>query len=158
MISSQIIGSKGEKYVIKLIRCPNCNKELMELPKNYPLYDIQCKGCTFRAQVKTVNAKPKNNIFGAGWDIFEKVLKSGFLSPPLIVNFRWPKNAPTDQTILFYPFIPKENIKKYRLSSTAKQANYRMFSYVGLLTLPHFIWDPNSAWVPHRFAVGSIEI
>jgi len=46
------------------------------LPKNYPLYDVQCTGCLFRAQVKTNNSKPRLAIFGAGWDIISKVMKS----------------------------------------------------------------------------------
>jgi len=60
---------------MRLVPCPNCAKKLMSLPKNFPLYDIQCTGCSFRAQVKTNNSKPKNEIFGAGWDIMSKVLK-----------------------------------------------------------------------------------
>jgi hypothetical protein len=145
MISKQIVGGKGEQAVIDLIRCPNCNKGLMKLPPNYPLYDVQCTGCAFRAQIKTVNGPPKDKIFGAGWDILEKVLKSGFITPPLIVNFQWPKNSLTNQKIVFYPFIPKGNIKKYQLSPTARQANYRMFTYVGLLSLPNFVLYEKSA-------------
>ena len=56
-------GELGEKEVVKLIDCPNCKKELMQLPKNYPLYDIQCTGCSFRAQVKSISSKPKKKVF-----------------------------------------------------------------------------------------------
>ncbi len=96
-------GDMGEKEVVALVKCPNCGKKLMQLPKNYPLYDVQCEGCSFRAQVKTNNCKPKNIIFGAGWDIIEKVLKSGFLPPQLIVNFKWNEKKQEKQLILFYP-------------------------------------------------------
>lgn len=128
-------GDIGEREVVELIPCPNCNKELMLLPPNYPLYDLQCTGCSFRAQVKTNKSKPKKEIFGAGWDIMDKVLKSGYMVPPLITNFKW-KNG---QEIRYYPFIPKKNLKKKQLPPTAKRANYKMFNYVGLDELPYFI-------------------
>ena len=46
----------------------------MKLPAGYPIYDVQCTACAFRAQVKSANSKPKNEIFGTGWDIMEKTL------------------------------------------------------------------------------------
>ena len=73
-MSNKKTGDKGEKEIVKLVKCPNCRKELMLLPTNYPLYDIQCTACQFRAQIKTNNWKPKSEVFGAGWDIMEKVL------------------------------------------------------------------------------------
>lgn len=132
-------GDLGELEVINLVPCPNCKKKLMVLPPNYPLYDVQCVGCSFRAQVKTNNGKPKPIIFGAGWDIIEKVLKSGYMVPALIANFKWREKAEERQEIRFYPFIPKINLKMRTLSSTAKRANYRMFNYIGIDKLPYFI-------------------
>lgn len=111
----------------------------MLLPPNYPLYDLQCTGCSFRAQVKTSNSKPKKEIFGAGWEIIDKVLKSGFTIPPLIVNFK----SSHGQEIQFYPFIPKGNLKKRQLSSSAKRANYKMFNYIGIDKLPYFVLYKN---------------
>lgn len=131
-------GDAGEKAVVDLIPCPNCSKELMVLPPNYPLFDVQCSGCSFRAQVKTNNSKPKASILGAGWDIMDKVLKSGFITPPLITNFNWQENDQMHQEIRFYPFVPKKHLHKYKLSSTAKRANYWMFRYVNLDKLPYF--------------------
>ena len=87
---------------------------------------------------KTVKSKPKDVIRGAGWDIIEKVLKAGFMIPPLLVNFKWKTKGIRKQKIHFYPFIPKANLKKYQLSPTAIQANYKMFNYIGLSKLPHF--------------------
>ena len=139
MSKNKVSGDEGEKEVIKLVPCPNCNKPLMQLPKNYPLYDLQCTGCSFRVQVKTNNSKPKPEIFGAGWDIIDKVLKSGFMMPPLIVNFKWKEKGVEHQKIIFYPFIPKANLKKRQLSKTARRANYKMFNYIGLDKLPHFV-------------------
>ncbi|MBN2121811.1 hypothetical protein JW721_02025 [Candidatus Micrarchaeota archaeon] len=137
MSKSKAAGETGEDEVVALVTCPNCNKALMRLPKNYPLYDIQCTACSFRAQIKTNNSKPKKEIFGAGWDIIEKVLKSGFMVPPLITNFKWHEKGTLHQRIDFYPFVPKAHLKKRQLSSTARRANYKMFNYVRIDELPH---------------------
>ncbi len=140
MINKRQTGTLGEKEVVEHIQCPNCLGKLMLLPEGFPMYDIQCSRCLFRAQIKTVNSKPKSTIFGAGWDIYEKVLKAGYLIPQLIVNFKWrAKNGRLNQEIRFYPFIAKGNIKKYQLSSMAKRANYKMFKYVGLDRIPHIV-------------------
>jgi len=93
-------------------------------------------GCSFRAQVKTNNTKPKNEIFGAGWEIIDKVLKSGFMVPPLIANFKWVEGGKKKQKILFFPFVPRTHLKKRQLSPTARRANYKMFNYIGLNKLP----------------------
>ncbi len=138
MSKSQESGERGELDVVEKVSCPNCGKKLMKLPKNYPLYDIQCIGCNFRAQVKTNISKPKSVIFGAGWDIMEKVLKSGFITPPLITNFIWKDTTGDHQEIRFYPFIPKANLKMHKLSPTARRANYKMFNYIGIDKLPYF--------------------
>ena len=140
MSNNKQSGDAGEQDVIAKVACPNCGKKLMLLPPNYPLYDAQCVGCNFRAQVKTNNCKPKAVIFGAGWDIMEKVLKSGFITPPLIANFVWTSKEGEDlQEIRFYPFIPKKNLKMHQLAPTARRANYKMFNYIGIDTLPHFV-------------------
>lgn len=132
-------GTYGEQEVVELIQCPNCGKKLMLLPPNYPLYDVQCTACSFRAQIKTNNSKPKNEVFGAGWQIMSKVLKAGFMPPPLIVNFKWKEKEQEHQQILFFPFVPKSHLLHYKLSADARRANYEMFRYSRLLTLPHFI-------------------
>jgi DNA-directed RNA polymerase subunit RPC12/RpoP len=132
-------GQDGEKDIIRLVLCPNCGKKLMSLPSNYPLFDIQCTGCLFRAQVKTNKNKPKAVVFGAGWQIMEKVLKSGFITPPLFLNFKWREKKVSKQEIRFYPFVPKRNLKKYQLSPKAKRANYWMFRYEAMNKLPYFI-------------------
>ena len=138
MAENKKIGDEGERNIVDLVPCPNCKKKLVLLPPNYPLYDLQCTACSFRAQVKTVKSKPKDVIRGAGWDIMQKVLKAGFMIPPLFVNFKWKSEGIQKQKIHFYPFIPKANLKKYQLSPTAIQANYKMFNYIGLSKLPHF--------------------
>ncbi len=138
MSKSKENGDAGEKDVVELVPCPNCGKKLMLLPKNYPLYDVQCTGCLFRAQVKTNGSKPKPVIFGAGWDIIEKVMKSGYMVPPLITNFKWKDKEGDHQEIRFYPFVPKVNLKMHKLSETARRANYKMFNYIGIDEIPFF--------------------
>lgn len=128
-------GNLGEKEVIDLIKCPNCRRKLMLMPPSFPMVDVHCTVCNFRAQIKTSNSKPKDEIFGAGWDIMDKTLKAGYLIPPLIVNFKWENS----QEIYFYPFIPIGNIKKRILPPTAKRANYKMFNYIGLKSIPRFL-------------------
>src|SRR3989344_188355 len=124
MGNNKEIGQKGEKIVVVKIPCPNCKKKLMQLPNNYPLYDVQCTGCLFRAQIKTISKKPSNTFLGAGWDIMQKVLKSGYMIPPLIAVFDWEEKAKRKMEIRFYPFVPKINLKNYQLSSKARRANY----------------------------------
>ncbi len=143
MSKSKESGDAGEIEVVELVPCPNCGKKLMSLPKNYPLYDIQCTGCLFRAQVKTNNSKPKPVIFGAGWDIISKVMKSGYMIPPLITNFKWNDKEGKHQEIRFYPFVPKINIKMHQLSSIARRANYKMFNYIGIDEIPFFVLHKN---------------
>ena len=132
-------GNSGELTVVDLVPCPNCAKKLMVLPPNYPLYDVQCTGCSFRAQIKTNHSKPKSIVFGAGWDIMEKVLKSGYMVPPLFLIFIWKEKDVEKKEIRFYPFVPKNNLRKYTLSEKARRANYRMFNYVGMDELPYFV-------------------
>jgi DNA-directed RNA polymerase subunit RPC12/RpoP len=139
MAGNKKAGDNGEKEVVDYVPCPNCKKSLMVLPPNYPLYDVQCTGCSFRAQVKTSNSKPKDEIFGAGWEIMDKVLKSGYMVPPLFANYKFKNNGEPAQKIIFYPFIPKSNLKKRQLSPKAKRANYKMFNYIELNTLPSFV-------------------
>src|SRR4030042_2121955 len=145
-MGSKHSGDQGEKEVIRKGCCPNCCKKLMVLPPNYPLYDIQCTGCYFRAQIKTNKCRPKNVVFGAGWEIVNKVLKSGFITPPLILNFKWEEESKPKQEIRFYPFVPRKNLKHYKLSKKARRAGYRMFNYVEMDKVPFFIWTSSGIW------------
>lgn len=150
MANNKIHGDTGEQDVAELVPCPNCAKRLMLLPPGYPLYDVQCTGCLFRAQVKTNHSKPKDVIFGAGWDIMEKVLKSGYLVPPLIANFKWSDREGTHQAILFYPFVSRKNLYKYTLAETAQRSGYPMFRYIDLRALPHFVLYQNNTSCTNR--------
>lgn len=138
MTKNSEIGDQGESEVVNNITCPNCSSKLILLPKGFPIYDIQCSRCLFRAQIKTALSKPKSTIFGAGWQILDKVLKAGYLMPPLIVNFKWrAQNGGVNQEIRFYPFIAIGHIQKYRLSEKAKRSNYWMFKYIKLDRAPY---------------------
>ena len=131
-------GDLGEQDVVNLVPCPNCGRKLMVLPPNYPLYDIQCTACAFRAQVKTNYKKPAKEIFGAGWEIVDKVLKSGFMMPSLLTNYKWVSGGKEKQEIRFYPFIPKTNLKKSLRDIKSQKRKYWMFNYINLDKLPFF--------------------
>lgn len=132
-------GDQGEKEVVDLVPCPSCGKTLMLLPVHFPLFDVQCTGCLFRAQVKTTRSKPGAQLLGGGWDIMEKVLKAGYLLSPLIANHHWTEAGVEKHTILFFPFIPKTSLTQYRLSPNHRQPNYKMFRYTGLTAIPYFV-------------------
>ena len=132
-------GNAGELEVIDLVPCPNCGKQLMQLPTSFPMCDVQCVGCNFRAHIKTSRSKPKSVVYGSSWNITEKVLKAGFIMPPLFVNFKWVQNGIDRQEIRFYPFVPKKNLRQRTLSQTARRAGLKMFDYIGLDKLPYFV-------------------
>ena len=133
------IGDAGEQYIVDHVLCPNCDKKLMNLPPNYPLADVQCTACLFRAQVKTTSSRQRQTICGAGWDIFEKVLKAGHLAPALIAHFLWKEGNATHHKVILYPFIPRKCLKKYQLSAQARRSKYRMFNYVNLGSIPSMV-------------------
>jgi len=64
----------------------------------------------------------------------DKTLKSGYLAPPLITNFKWRKG----QEIRFYPFISRENLEDYQISKGSQREGYRMFNYTDLDKIPYF--------------------
>lgn len=138
MLNYKQSGDFGEQEVIELVVCPNCSKKLMLLPTGYPLFDLQCTGCNFRAQVKTNMSKPKDEILGATWEVMNKVTKSGYFVPPLIINFKWLEDDKPKQEIRLYPFVPKKNLKKYLIKFKSGRKDLLMFNYVGIDKLPFF--------------------
>ena len=131
MSKSQDVGNRGELEVIAKVKCPNCGKKLMRSHERVTPWLMRSgTACHFRAQIKTQQSKPQNVIFGAGWDILDKTLKSGYQIPPLIVNFKWHDG----QEIIFYPFIPRTNIKPK--NAKVRGTAYKMFNYIGLKNLP----------------------
>jgi hypothetical protein len=145
--SRQKNGDLGEIEITKKAPCPNCGKKLILLPLNSPLYDVQCEGCFFRAQIKTSLRSPHSTILGGGWDILHKVLKTGYAAPPLIVNFKCKVGKRTEPTILFFPFITKNHTEHYKLGKNHPQKGYPMFEYVKIIKLPHFRLNiPRKLW------------
>ncbi len=69
----------------------------------------------------------------------DKVLKSGFMVPPLIANFVWKEAGIERREVRFYPFVPRNHLRKYKLSEGARRANYEMFTYTGLNELPKIV-------------------
>jgi hypothetical protein len=134
MSKSHDSGAKGELEIINDFKCPNCKSKLLRLPACFPLFDVQCERCLFRAQVKTARCAPKDEIFGAGWDILDKNLKAGHLIPPLIVIFNWQdkKTRKLNSKVLFFPFLTMKNIRRRKRSHKGKRPGYREFNYIGL--------------------------
>lgn len=132
-------GNDGEKEVASLVPCPNCGKELMTLPESYPMVDLQCSACNFRVQVKSSSTNPykSTKVYGAGWDILEKVLKAGYLVPPVMVNYKWPKENPQQHEIRFYPFLMVKNLKPRVAYINHGKRVYNMFDY-DFKELPYF--------------------
>lgn len=132
-------GDEGEKEVIALIPCPNCQKPLITLPQSNPLFDVQCSACIFRAQVKTCSANPYTSsvVLGAGWAIMEKVIKSGYFIPPVIINYKWQEKHNLRHEIRFYPFVLKQNLNPRKAIIDQGKRVYKMFDY-NVLGLPYF--------------------
>ena len=151
MSKPHVSGAKGELEIINDYKCPNCNSKLLRLPASFPLFDVQCQRCLFRAQVKTTtDCAPKDQIFGAGWDILEKNLKAGHLIPPLIVIFNWQdkKTKKLNKKIFFFPFLTeKKNIHHRKRSHKGKRPGYPEFNYIGLRdeTVPKMVLYDSSA-------------
>jgi hypothetical protein len=40
MAGNKKAGDDGEKEIVGMVNCPNCKKQLMQLPPNYPLYEL----------------------------------------------------------------------------------------------------------------------
>jgi hypothetical protein len=127
-------GDRAEAYVVARIRCPNCKARLFRLPQSFPMYDVQCSKCLFRAQVKSASCKPKSQIFGGGWSMMEKNLRTGHFVPPLIVTFRWRSSkGATRHVVMFFPFLTRENLRKRTRSDNGSHPGYKEFNYVNLL-------------------------
>lgn len=126
-------GQTGERDVVRLVRCPNCDSKLMRLPPQFPIYDIQCTRCLFRAQVKSVAGKPRDELFGGGYAIRERYKRTGGLPAPLIANFHWKERGVMRREVYFFPFLTDANIRRRRRSAESAHPGYREFNYFGLL-------------------------
>lgn len=142
------IGDLGELFVVKSAACPSCGRNLVQLPEGYPLFDLQCSACIFRCQVKATSKRPKNQILGAGWDIFEAVLKTGQPVPPLIYVADVGEQKADATSARFFPFIPRKNlIVRHPFPSGHPRSHYRQFTYVKMNEVPSFFLDDEGRWV-----------
>lgn len=139
----QEVGRLGEQELVAHVPCPNCGRKLMPLPKNYPMCDVQCTACNFRAQVKTNSVDPKNKkeIFGATWEIMNKVMKAGYLVPALFVLFNWNENGEKRSELRFYPFVPKGHLKPRRTHIKKTNRNLVMFNYRDIHLIPYYVYN-----------------
>lgn len=135
-VTLKIKGDKGEKEVVELVSCPNCGRDLMLLPASFPLHDVQCTGCHFRAQIKTIASKPTNTLRGAGWNPMNNILRAGHLVPSLIVHFTWKEKGKRCRDIRFYPFIQKNRLNRYIADIRSANRRHPMFGY-NLKDLPY---------------------
>lgn len=150
-MSSKETGDRGELFVEAHVPCPNCGKRLQRLPPNYPLFDVQCMSCLFRAQVKAATSKPTATIRGAGYNIMEAVLKTGGTVPPLINVSWWKASGAEHSAVRFFPFIPRTHLKSRPLKA---RPGYRMFNYVRMSEIPHFTLKGGDTWGPAPMAGG----
>ena len=133
--SRGIIGTAGERWVKRNVRCPSCHSKLILLPPGFPLVDVLCTSCLFRAQVKTNGCKPRDQIFGAGWEILDRSLKAGQLIPPLLVNYEWLDKGKKHHEVHFFPFLTRDNIQRHQRS----RRDYKQFNWVGLNEAPKLV-------------------
>lgn len=131
-ITNQQRGDAGERDVIRKVRCPNCGSKLQQLPPSFPIFDVQCTRCVFRAQVKSSNSAPRDEVFGSGHSVLSHYLKAGQIMPPLIVNFRGDKNGRTRQSIMLFPFLTHRNIRRRVRGKRSVREGYKEFNFVGL--------------------------
>ena len=137
-INLKNVGRTGEMEVVNLINCPNCDHRLFLLPPGYPIWDIQCSACLWRAQVKSQTSKPTDRVRGAGWDIMSAALKKGDSVPPLITNFKWTKNGIAKREIRLYPFIKRNCLKPRMANIKSVNRLHRMFDY-NLKDTKHYV-------------------
>jgi hypothetical protein len=134
------LGTEAEEFVCANVPCPSCTSPLRPLPGGYPLLDVECTGCLFRAQVKRVKMKPRSRLRGGSWGPVDVWLKTGFLLPPMLVCFDWPAGEAGPGSIYLFPLVPKKNVKRRRLSEAHKTAAGRvMTEYVDMLQLPYTV-------------------
>lgn len=136
--ASVSLGEEAERFVVEHVRCPSCASPLRRLPPGYPLFDLQCYRCLFRAQVKRVQEKPRSRLRGGSWNVVSTYLRTGQLLPPMFVCFDWPRSQPEPGCVYFFPLVPAKNVVKRVLSNQHRtDAGRAMAEYRDMLSLPH---------------------
>lgn len=135
---STTLGEEAERFVVEHVVCPSCGSPLRQLPPGYPLFDVQCAACLFRAQVKRVQEQPRSRLRGGSWSVGNTYLRTGQLLPPMYVCFGWPRSQPEPTAVYFFPLVPARNVAKRVLSPRHKtDAGRAMAEYRDMLSLPH---------------------
>ena len=88
---NQLIGDKGEKFVIRKMNCLKCKRTgtLKLLPRNFKCADIICDFCGHTSQVKTFRKDGEglpNQILGAAWGPLEQRINAGIYHALWIVR------------------------------------------------------------------------
>lgn len=136
--ASVSLGEEAESFVVEHVRCPSCGSALRQLPPGYPLFDVQCSACLFRAQVKRVQEKPRSRLRGGSWSVVSTYLRTGQLLPPMFVCFDWPRSKPEPGAVFFFPLVPAKNVVKRVLTDQHKtDAGRAMAEYRDMLSLPY---------------------
>ncbi len=133
--AQQLLGSRGEQVVAKVVTCPGCKlttRTLRVLPPNFKCADVICDFCGYLAQVKTRRVRgalPErcpSPILGAAWGPQKARMDAGTYFSLFIVV----KNAGGAAAIFFLPrdlqtadmFIPRNPLK-----ATARRAGWQGF-------------------------------
>jgi hypothetical protein len=146
MTSRSAEGTEAERFIIDQLSCPSCGSSLRQLPTGYPLYDLECVRCLFRAQVKRVKAGPRDRLRGGSYDLVSHHLKTGHLLPPLFVCFGWATGAVNPSEVWLFPLVPAKNVKLRVLSEKHSTPGRRMAEYVEMRKLPHaVVWRAEAA-------------
>ena len=138
--SKQLLGTLGEKLIVKTISCPSCKKlkTLKELRQNFKCADIICDYCGYLAQVKTVSVRnitilPKK-IIGAAWEPLRERMEDGrFFSLFIVLVDKNSINLKVPIYAIFY--LPAELqisemfIPRKPLSKSARRAGWQGVTY-----------------------------
>lgn len=138
-MSTTTAGTEAEVFVVEHVPCPSCGHRLRSLHPGFPLHDVECSRCLFRAQVKRILAPPRDRIRGASWDVLNHHLRTGQLVPPIFACFGWKRVAPAPGVIYFFPFIPASHVKRRVLSEKHATPGRKMTEYERMLELPRFV-------------------
>jgi hypothetical protein len=136
-ISNSESGERAVQFVLANVRCPYCEKALMDLPRATPVYDVACSRCEFRAQVKSVETSIRSRIRGASARPLVGLRLAGKLSPPLIVVWRWDGERRTADEVSLFPLVPWSHVRERVLPANhATMAGRLMVDYHDLGRLP----------------------
>lgn len=144
-ISNTESGERAVEFVLTQIKCPYCEKALIDLPRATPVYDVACSRCEFRAQVKSVETPRRKRIRGASARPLAGLRWAGKSSPPLIVVWGWDGKNRSAEQVTLYPLVPWRHVRERALPDKhATMAGRLMVDYHDLDLLPYFALYPSN--------------